>query len=91
MRSASLVFSTTATWNWRGRQTIASAASSVIVHHAGRSILRSSTWLSVGSLRARSSMSPSPGENAKVTAAPTTRNATSLTTDSKAIARIKPG
>jgi hypothetical protein len=36
-------------------------------------------------------MSPSPGDNAKVTAPPTTSAAISLTIDSKAIARISPG
>src|SRR5260221_579594 len=70
---------------------MASADNSVIDHQTGRPRSICSRRPSAGSAAARASISLGPGDRAKVMTPPTARKATSFTTDSKAIAVIRPG
>ena len=85
------VFSTTATWNCRGRQRKASAASTQVAHQTGSRASKAEQPHEVGVGAHRVAASP-PGESKakKATAPPTRSAAASLTTNSVATASIRP-
>ena len=76
--------STTATWNWRGRQMIAVNASSIWPANPTEGVLTMSSRVA----SARASSRPL---NQNTANTPTVTSATSLTSDSSAIASIIPG
>ncbi len=86
------------TWNCRGRNSTDSAASSVNANHwppANRASppaepARPSSGASDGSAAARANRSAGPPNRPQVTKMPMARNASSLTTDSSAIAATMP-
>ena len=82
-------FSTMLTWNWRGSSRMALAESSVVTNQLAGSGAEVSTGAMRGLSASRVS-SPKPPNRPQTTKAPTARNATSLTTDSTAMARISP-
>ena len=84
------VFSTTATWNWRGRQRKASAASTQVAHQPWSRASRLSSRTRSGSARTVAANPPGEPKVKKATAPPTRSAAASLTTDSVATASIRP-
>lgn len=80
------MFSTTAIWNSRGRQTIAAAARNVTLTQRGPKA--SCECSSAGDARAK--MSAGPPATTKTTTTPTTSRATSFTTASTAMAATTP-
>ena len=90
----SSTFSTTITWNWRGRKITDSMASSVRANHCPPanppSPPRPSSGFRSARAAARAKMSPGPSNRPQQTKMPTARKATSLTTDSAAIAATSP-
>lgn len=84
------MFSTTVTWNCRGRQMMAIIAMPVCTSIAGQFTASFQKASSSAVLCACSSRSWKPLYRPKVTKAPTARKASNLTSDSKAIASTMP-
>ena len=83
-------FSTTATWNWRGNSTMANADNSVVTTQTAGS---GGVWMTAAILGldcAASVRATIPPFNLQTTKTPTARNATSLTINSTAMARMRP-
>src|SRR5215469_79257 len=88
--SDSLWFSTTVTWNCRGNSTIAKSDGSVIAQNEASCGARVSTAAVLGRSSAWANRANGPPNITKVTKIPTARKVANLTTDSVAIASIKP-
>ena len=69
------MFSTIATWNWRGRQRKASAESRQVVHQTGRPGSKRTRSSSAGSARTCSAIARAPPGSAKKVIAPPTASA----------------
>ncbi|MNT12996.1 hypothetical protein D3C72_1479490 [compost metagenome] len=89
-RSWGSMFSTTVTWNCRGRQMIAIIATPVCTTIDGQLMVSLQKPSRRGASCALLNRSSKPSNRPKVTKAPTARNASSLTRDSKAMARTMP-
>src|SRR6185437_13217707 len=81
-------FSTMATWNCRGRQIKASAATTVIEIHSGWKCVDAKIAGSCGLAAACRAGTEGPSNMAKMTKQPTARFAASVIGDAKAIATI---
>jgi hypothetical protein len=88
--STSERFSTTVTWNCRGKARIAEALSSVITSQVAGELPCEIAETTRSSLRMASKTGPGPSNRNSTTAPPTSRNTAILTSDSSATARISP-
>ena len=90
MISFSLLFSTTATWNWRGSRMMATNDNSVVANSVSNGGCRVNRPAVCWPWRAASNSAPGPPNIQNVTKMPTARKANSLMIDSVAIASINP-